>query len=399
MVPRITSPHYVIHKISKYLDQLLRPFAHEQMASILFKDDIEFMQKLNVYVHTDHRLTSTKMFCTIDVVNYWTLDTHENMIDVVCKFIQNNVAANKLHKISIATIKNLLQLCLYHNVFCYKNQIYKFTRGGPTTLPLILAGRRFLEVVFICLIFFSASYKDRVFFTWNGFKNELEHVLQIFQQQYPQIHTRSLIDTCVPFFNVAIANHRGQFFTRLCHDPTIQPYTLPYAVGHSKVNHSDWIRTALLRAVCYCSSVQDFQQHRTQLELTYLASGYSLQFVDSRVAHFFDYFKADDLRYSMDQIMYDKFRQRCFNFKDIHRALSDQLQQLDDTSQVIHLHYLYESGARYQFNKEFHQLWNDYFDEHSQLNTKNMTVRLTTKHLHSLNALLAQQKSSCWSSL
>ena len=98
----------MIYKISKYLDQLLRPFAHEQMTSVLFKDDIEFMQKLNVYVHTNRRLTSTTLFCTIDIVNYWTLDTHENIIDVVCKFIQNNVAANKLQKISIATIKKSL---------------------------------------------------------------------------------------------------------------------------------------------------------------------------------------------------------------------------------------------------------------------------------------------------
>lgn len=107
------------------------------MAATLFKDDIEFIQKLNVYVHTDRRLTATTMFCTIDIVNYWTLDTHENMIDVVCTFIQKNVASNKLQKVSIATIKNLLQLCLYHNVFCYKNQIYKLTKGGPSTLPLI----------------------------------------------------------------------------------------------------------------------------------------------------------------------------------------------------------------------------------------------------------------------
>ena len=269
------------------------------------------------------------------------------------------------------------------------------------TIKNYLAGRRFGKVVFVGLIFFpsSASYKDRVFFTWNGFKNELEQVLQIFQQQYPQIHTRILIDTCVPFFNVAIGNHSGQLFTRPCRNPTVQAYTLPYVVGHSKVNHSDWIRTALLRAVCYSWSVQDFQQQRIHLELTYLASGYSLQFVDSRVAHFFEYFQAGDLRYSMDQIMYEKFRQQCFNFKDVHRALSDQLQHLDDTGQVLHLHYLYEHGARCQFNKEFQQLWNSFFDGHSPLNTKKMTVRLTTKHLHSLNALLAQQKSSCWTSL
>ena len=158
-------------------------------------------------------------------------------------------------------------------------------------------------------------------------------------------------------------------------------------------------RTTLLRVMCYCSSAQDFQQQHIHLELTYLASGYSLRFIDSRVTHFFDYFQADDLHYSMDQIMYDKFRQQCFNFKDIRRALSNQLRYRYDTSQVIHLHYRYEYGARCQFNKGFHKLWITYFDRHAHLDAKKMTVRLTTKHLHSLNALLAQQKSSCWASL
>lgn len=261
-----------------------------------------------------------------------------------------------------------------------------------------LAGRRFRTVVSLFSLISSASYKDRVFFTWNGFKNELEHVLQIFQQQYPKIQTQILIDTCVPFFNVAVANHHGQLFTRLYQSPAMQAYTLPYVVGHSKVNHSDYIRKGLLRAVCFSSSVQDFQQQRIHLELTYLANGYSLQFVDSHMAHFFDYFQAVDLRYSMDQIMYDKFRRQCFNFKDVHRALSDQLQHMDDTSQVIHLHYLYQYGDRCLFDKEFQQLWNTYFKGHSQLDPTKTTVRLTTKHLHSLNALLAQQKSSCWTS-
>jgi hypothetical protein len=259
-----------------------------------------------------------------------------------------------------------------------------------------LAGRRFQQIFLMLHCRLSSSYKDRVFFTWNGFKNELEHLLQIFEQQYPQIQTRISIDTCVPFCDAVVSNHHGQLFTRLYQDSTRQAHTLPYVVGHSKVDHSDWIRTALLRAVCYCSSVQDFQQQRVHLELAYLANGYSLHFVDSRVTHFFDYFQANDLHYSMDQSMYDKFRQQCFNFKDIHRALSHRLQYLNDSSQVIHLHYRYEYGSRCQFNKEFHKLWKTYFDRHVHLDAKKVTVRLTTKHLHSLNALLAQQKSSCW---
>jgi len=50
------------------------------------------------------------------------------MIDVVCNFIQNHIVTHKLQKISIMTIKNL---------FSYKNKIYTFTKGGPTTLPLM----------------------------------------------------------------------------------------------------------------------------------------------------------------------------------------------------------------------------------------------------------------------
>ena len=70
-----------------------------------------------------------------------------------------------------------------------------------------------------------------------------------------------------------------------------QPYTLPYVVGHSKVNHSDWIRTALVQAICYCSAVEDFNRERIYIELTCLTNGYSTRFVDSRISHFYDYFQ------------------------------------------------------------------------------------------------------------
>ncbi len=132
----ITSQHHITFKISKYLDQLLRPFANEKMQEVTFNDEAAFIQKLNGYANIEHRLTPITIFCTIQISNYSALDSHENMISIVCRFLHDHVAANKLHKILITTIKNLLQLCLYNNIFCYKNQIYKFTKGGPTTLPL-----------------------------------------------------------------------------------------------------------------------------------------------------------------------------------------------------------------------------------------------------------------------
>lgn len=244
-----------------------------------------------------------------------------------------------------------------------------------------------------------SRYKDQLFFTWNGFKNELDHFLQTIRQRYPQVQLRTLIDTSLPFLNAYVANQEGRLFSRVYHDPTIQAYTLPYVVGHSKVNYSDWIRTALVRAVCYCSSVDDFNQERIYIELTCLVNGYSQRFVDSRVTNFYDYFEASTLRYSLDQIHYYKFRRHWFAFIDMQRAYSSNLQHLSDNGRLIRLHYLYEFGARCQFNQEFHKLWNQHFGTNPLLCKETTAIYLTTKHLHSLNALLAQQKSFSWNSI
>ncbi len=49
----ITSQHDLTYKIIKYLDQLLRPLSNEKMKSVTFNDDIDFIQKLNGYAHTE----------------------------------------------------------------------------------------------------------------------------------------------------------------------------------------------------------------------------------------------------------------------------------------------------------------------------------------------------------
>jgi hypothetical protein len=134
----------MIYKISQYLNEIIRPLAQENMKPGTFEDEIDFIQQFDIYASAitttttteESVLTPTTLFCTIKVLNYFTLDTHVNMIDTICNFIQEHVAANRVGKVTIATIKNLLQLSLCHTLFCYKNDLYTFTKGGPTTLPL-----------------------------------------------------------------------------------------------------------------------------------------------------------------------------------------------------------------------------------------------------------------------
>lgn len=147
MVPIVTSKHNITYKIGQYLDRLLRPFVYEKMRSVLFRDEIECIERLNYYTNIDERLTPTTLFCTMKITNYFTLDSHENLIDLVCRFIHDNIVSNKLDKILLTTIKNLLQLYLYNNIFTYKNKIYKFTKSAPSTSPLMDT----LSNIYLCM--------------------------------------------------------------------------------------------------------------------------------------------------------------------------------------------------------------------------------------------------------
>ncbi|CAF3661502.1 unnamed protein product [Rotaria socialis] len=75
--------------------------------------------------------------------------------------------------------------------------------------------------------------------------------------------------------------------------------------------------------------------------------------------------------------MYNKFRHNWFNYIKIQHELSDQLQQCDDKAQLIHLNYLYEYGARCQFNQQFHRIWFEYFNQHPNLSTQKLSQQIT----------------------
>ncbi|CAF0829729.1 unnamed protein product [Adineta steineri] len=241
---------------------------------------------------------------------------------------------------------------------------------------------------------FFGRYKDEIFFTWNDSDHVLRTYLQAVQNVQNNVHFQISIGSSVRFFGAHVENRQGQLYTRVHHDLFMQNYTLPYVVGHTKLKHSNYLRAALLRAVCYCSLVEDFHRERIHLELSYLMNGYSLLFVESHVQNFFNYFRLDNMRYRTDQTIYHSFRRQWFDLLDIQHTLSDQLQQFDDHGNVIRFHYLYDYGPRCQFNQQFHELWSKYFCHHPVFSTERSEILLTTKQLHSLNALLARHKSS-----
>ncbi|CAM4841013.1 unnamed protein product [Rotaria magnacalcarata] len=329
---------------------------------------------------------------------------HKNMIDTVGYFLEDNLVINKLEQVTIQTIKNLLHIFLYNNVFYYKDKIYTLMKGSPNTMPLsdtlpniflFTWQKKILKEIKSKNEFFG-RYKDQIFFTWNnGNEEQLGSFLQTIRDKKPNVQFQKLIGTNVPFLNAFVENQNGELFTRVYHHPILPRYTLPYVVGHSKLAHGDWFRSALIRAVCYCSLIEDFTLERIYLELTCLANGYSIFFVENNVQHFFSYFHADTMRYLKDQTMYDKFRHDWFGYMTMQYELSDKLQTFNDNDCLIHVNYLYEFGPKCQFNQQFHCLWTESFNQHANLSEDKVKIQLTTKHQHSLNSLLAREKSTC----
>lgn len=132
----ITSYQSATWKIGKFLNQLLRAFVDETLQSTAFRDEIDFIKKLSHYAYVQNRLRPTTLFCTIKISNFYTLDTHPNVIEIVDFFLQYNLLSNKLEKLTILNIKNLLHLFLHNNIFCYKDKIYQFTKGSPNTMAI-----------------------------------------------------------------------------------------------------------------------------------------------------------------------------------------------------------------------------------------------------------------------
>ena len=239
--------------------------------------------------------------------------------------------------------------------------------------------------------------KNQIFFTWNESGQNFRQLVRKLATQYPNTKLDIKLDLKCQFLNAYIENRNGTLYSRVYYDPNIQKYTLPYVIGDTTAAHSHWLRSALIRAVRYCTSVDDFNRERISLEITCLANGYSLEFIEDRINHFFTYFHATSLRLSLDQKVYDKFRRRLFNFIIEQHCFFDKGQELEKKKQQVRLSYHYQFGPKYQFNEKLKQIIRDkVLHKPSQTFSRNneLKILVTTKQQHSLNALLSQQKPS-----
>jgi hypothetical protein len=165
-------------------------------------------------------------------------------------------------------------------------------------------------------------------------------------------------------------------------------------VGDAKVEHSRWLHAALMRAGHVCSNASDFIDERIHLEMACLLAGYSIDFLEMHLRHFFRSTNAEAIRFSMPEAVYDTFRQRLFDLAEQQRTRLQAYQALEDKERILHLHYLHDYGPRTRFRERFHQIWTNCLKHDYHLSNEKTKIVLHTKYVYSLNALLSAQKPS-----
>ena len=398
--PRFSSyQHSPIQRLAQYLVEILRPVFNLISQSTTFFNSGDFMQKLEYYSVRPNLILPQTNLATFKIHDLYTKISYKSLLDALHGFLVHPLVNGRYEQLTSDAILELTEIILKNNYFIYNGNIYRFIKGGPLNLPLIpLLGSIYLHQWQVPLVrniqvkeAFYGRYNDRGFLTWNGSNKELQKVFDELQQNLDSsLEITTFIGSNVHFFEAFIENKNGHLYTRVSHESISQLFLLPYAHGHPRLFHRQWFRAALIRAGQYCNTFEDFEEERLYLELTFLANGYSLDFVEYHLRQFF--FRFNPKRnepLNLNSFTYISFRRELFRCVDQQKHDLEEEQKLRKNYRLIQLYYLFDWGSRCDFNKKFYELWRDIVEKDPRFKNYQLKVKLNTKHCFSSNTLLA----------
>ena len=383
-----------VESIARYLHQLLRPLFDSYAHATTFTSGGDFIQKLEHYCIQEDSLLPRTQFATVQLDDVHSRVSHADILTALNRFLVSPMLTGRHQRLTSEAIEELAALVLRHQVFHYDGKVYRYKQGTSLNLPLSrLLCNSFLQTWQTHLVRqsrvedeFYGRYYDRALFTWNGPVAKLQAIIDELRQQYPDLHVQLRIGRQVSFLGAHVENLKSTLYTRVHHDPYTQPFLLPYAVGHPRLIHRRWFQSALLRASQYCPALEDFEDERIYIESTFLANGYSIDFVDYHLAQFLRLFKAYDLNFRLTKWTYPTIRRQSFVAIDQQNKERD----LELRRPAIQLHYGFDWGTRSDFNPKFKKLWQSLINEDSNIAQYNLRIRLNSKHCHSSNSLLSR---------
>jgi hypothetical protein len=381
--PIISGLKHPTIKISKFLDQLLRPLFDQMASNTTTTSGSEVIEQLHEWSRRNIRQETA--LCTMDVVDLYTMIPQTEGLFSIKKMF-DYLKIKQIGGIKIETIIRLSRFVIQNNYFSYDGQFYHQIRGGamgsPLTLTIANCYMFFFERDIVKQINNSGGlylrYIDDIFIAINWPTRFLFKEIDRWNKCDSNIKLNVQVGQLINFLDLYIENINGQLFTKVYHKPSYEPYYLPFNSVHPMHMKKNIPFAMLRRAIKYCSTFETYVNEREELRMALLLNKYPGEFIDKQ---FNRVLKKFNINQPLTKHNYNVQRK-----KIIHTPIQDKIPI--DFGKTMFVHFTYCLNMR-TFPEKFHTLWNKYFIE-SPINE--IMPILGTRNVNNLQRQLIHNK-------
>ena len=363
--------------------RLLQPVYDEVARSTTFHNESNAVHAVELYAEKD-LLKPTTLFATFYVNDLCTLLAHKETIELLERFLNENVPTGDIQGVSIDTIVELVRSVMQNQVFLFRKRMYRQIKGGTANSPLTHL------MVNIYMFYWQADLVnllveknevfgrclDEVFLTWNGSNSALRSLLNATMTNHSQSMPITIaIGQKSSYLNVQIYHMQGKLKTKIDHDMDVEPRTLPYILDHPTFMHSTLIRASLIRAVLCCSTLSDFQAEHRDIEDTFFSNGFRSVYITEQIDRFFAEFNASTLTsQSATQDEYINIRRGLFEYDQQRTEMKIQRRKEEQGQEIWYLPSPLNNEDLLELQEDFQRLWQHYRGSEPELHDANIEV-------------------------
>ncbi|CAF2801730.1 unnamed protein product [Rotaria sp. Silwood2] len=235
--PVISGLKHPTVKISKFLDDLLRPLFDQMALKTTVTSGFELVKQLQVWSIKNMRQET--IFCTIDVADLYTMVPQiEGVLSL--KKMLDELNLKQVGGLKVETIIRLSRFVMMNNYFFYDGQYYHQIRGGamgsPLTLTMANCYMYFYERQIVKQVINSGGlyfrYIDDIFIAINWPTRYLFKQIERWNKFDENIKLSANIGSSTNFLDLYMENKDGQLFTSVYQKPSYEPYYLPFNSIH-----------------------------------------------------------------------------------------------------------------------------------------------------------------------
>jgi len=344
-------------KISKFLDDILRPLFDQMATSTTVNCGLDLVKQLQDWSKT--YMCRDTLLCTIDVTDLYTMIPQVEGVLSLKKML-DYLHLRQINGLHVEVILRLARFVMQNNYFSHNGQYYHQIRGGAMGSPLTLT-------IANCYMFFFEQnikrqvnnshglyfrYIDDIFITINWPQRHLLKEIDRWNKFDENIRLSATISQTADFLDLHMENRDGELFTSVFHKPSYEPYYLPFNSIHPLHMKKNIPFAMLLRGLRYCSSFNAYLDERAKLRMALLLNKYPGHFIDQQFDRLF--YKLG-IKEPLGIHNYALYRQKILDSPFQSKTSVDH-------THVMFIHFTYCLNMRL-FPSKFHALWQKYFME------------------------------------